>query len=257
MAEQVVAHTSAAGAQLEGSVCLVTGASRGVGRETATRLVRAGAHVLGTFRFSEDEARELAMSLRDDAGSIDLVRCDITDGDDVSGVAAVTIERFGRIDVLVNNAGIWRGGALVKLPERSWRDVIETNLMGVFRVTQAVLPTMLDAGSGRIVNVTSIVGMLGYPGDTAYGAAKAGLIGFTKSLAKELAGKGITVNAVAPGSLTTDMTGELNDKAQRRLLERIPAGRRGDPMEVADVITYLAAAPTYLTGAIIPIAGAM
>lgn len=244
-------------ASLAGTVCLVTGASRGIGRATALRLAAAGATVTGTYRSQEAAARELAEAGAGLLGTVEMMRCDITDPQAVSATVSAILERHGSVGALVNNAGVWRGGRLVTLDERDWQLVLDTDVAAVFRVTQAVLPSMLQAGRGAIVNVSSIVGMMAYPGDTAYASAKAAVNAFTRSLAKEVARSGVTVNAVAPGSLDTDMTRQLDERARERFLARIPMGRQGTPEEVAETIAFLVGAPAYLTGAVIPVAGGL
>lgn len=242
---------------LAGQICLITGASRGVGRATALRLARAGSLVVGLYRAAEEAAQTLVQEAKDEGHHIEMLRCDVSRRDEVMATIQAVLGRHGHIDGLVNNAGIWRGGRLADLPEEDWRAVLETNLFGLFHVTQAVLPAMLSVGKGRIINVASSVGITGYPGDCAYATAKGAIITFTKSLAKELARTGVVVNAVAPGTLETDMTVGLGEHAMERLLARVPAGRRGTPEEVAAVIEFLMVAPTYLMGAIITIDGAM
>lgn len=242
---------------LAGEICLVTGASRGLGRATALRLARAGARVVGIYRSADDAATSLVEEAGREQRQIEMIRCDVSHRAEVMQTVQDVLARHSRIDGLVNNAGIWRGGRLAELPEADWRAVLETNVFGLFHVTQAVLPGMLAAKKGRIVNVSSAVGITGYPGDCAYASAKSAIIGFTKSLAKEVAKAGVLVNAVAPGTLETDMTTGLGAHASQRLLAQVPAGRRGTVDEVAAVIEFLMTAPSYLTGAIITIDGGM
>lgn len=242
---------------LRGAVCLVSGATRGVGRAIVLRLCRAGATVVGLYRTSEEHARALAAEAADRGWQLDLLQCDVGQRDQVAATVDSVRARYGRIDCLVNNAGIWRGGPLVDLHPNDWSAVITTNLFGTFHLTQLVLPGMLSAKRGRIVNVASVVGITGYPGDCAYAAAKAGIIAFTKSLAKEVAKDGIVVATVAPGSLNTDMTMALSERARERLLARVPAGRRGAAGEVAAAVHFLLVGPVYLTGTVLTIDGAM
>jgi 3-oxoacyl-[acyl-carrier protein] reductase len=242
---------------LTGQVCVITGASRGIGRATAELAAARGAQVVGTYRSGRQEAEALMARAANEGRALSMRPCDVTDRTDVAELIAGVLSEHGRIDSLVNNAGLWRGGKLVSLPEADWRAVLETDLAAVFTVVQAVLPAMLEAGAGRLINVTSVVGVTGYPGDTAYSAAKAGVNALTRSLAKEVARKGLAVNAVAPGPVATEMTEGLPDTALDRLVAGIPLGRQGRPDEVAQVIGFLLGAPLYLNGAVISVDGAM
>lgn len=242
---------------LAGQICVVSGASRGIGRAVAELAAARGASVIGTYRSGHREAEALVTRAREAGHDLEMRRCDVTDRAAVGELVAGVVEQHGRLDALVNNAGLWRGGKLVSLPETDWRAVLETDLAGVFTVIQSVLPHMLEAGTGRVVNVTSVVGVTGYPGDTAYASAKAGVNALTKSLAKEVARRGISVNAVAPGPVATEMTEGLPDAARDRLVAGVPIGRQGRPEEIAEVIAFLLGAPPYLTGAVISVDGGM
>lgn len=242
---------------LDGRVCLVTGASRGLGRAIALQLAQQGARVVGTYRSGAEQAEQLVTDAAAAGHDVTMERCDVTDAASVQSLVETVLQRFGRIDGLVNNAGVWRGGRLVDLPPSDWQMVLDADLSGVFTVLQAVLPTMLAAGSGHVVNVSSVIGITGFPGDAAYSAAKGGVNALTRSLAKELARKGITVNAVAPGPVESDMTEQLSERSRDRLLSRIPLGRQGRPEEVASLVAYLLDAPAYLTAAVIPLDGGM
>lgn len=242
---------------LGGSVCLVTGASRGLGRAIALLLAARGSHVVGTYRSDARVAQDVAAQARGSGGDLVMEHCDVKDAASVQSLVATVLGRHGRIDGLVNNAGVWRGGRLVDLPPADWQQVLDADLTGVFTVLQAVLPTMLAARSGHIVNVSSVIGIVGFPGDSAYSAAKGGVNAMTRSLAKEVARSGVTVNAVAPGPVATEMTEQLSERSRARLLERIPLGRQGRPDEVASLVAYLLEAPQYLTGAVIPLDGGM
>jgi 3-oxoacyl-[acyl-carrier protein] reductase len=244
-------------AELSGQVCLISGASRGIGRAVAELAAARGATVIGTFRSGQREADSLVARARQAGHDLRMRRCDVTERPAVEELVAGVLEQHGRLDSLVNNAGLWRGGKLASLPEADWRAVLETDLAAVFTVIQAVLPHMLDTGAGRVVNVTSVVGVTGYPGDTAYASAKAGVNALTKSLAKEVARRGISVNAVAPGPVATEMTEGLPDAARDRLVAGVPIGRQGRPEEIAEVIAFLLGAPPYLTGAVISVDGGM
>lgn len=242
---------------LDGRVCLVTGASRGLGRAIALQLAQQGARVVGTYRSGAEQAEQLVTDAAAAGHDVTMERCDVTDAASVQSLVETVLQRFGRIDGLVNNAGVWRGGRLVDLPPSDWQMVLDADLSGVFTVLQAVLPAMLAAGSGHVVNVSSVIGITGFPGDAAYSAAKGGVNALTRSLAKELARKGITVNAVAPGPVESDMTEQLSERSRDRLLSRIPLGRQGRPEEVASLVAYLLDAPAYLTAAVIPLDGGM
>jgi 3-oxoacyl-[acyl-carrier protein] reductase len=236
---------------------VITGASRGIGRATAWLVARHGATVVATYRSGKDEAQALADEAAAEGLQLSVRRCEVTDRADVAALVDAVLGEHGRIDGLVNNAGLWRGGKLATLPEPDWRAVLETDLAGVFTVVQAVIPSMLAAGSGRIVNVTSVIGVTGYPGDSVYSAAKGGVNLLTKSLAKEVAGAGLAVTAVAPGPVATEMTDGLGARALERLVAAVPIGRRGRPEEIAHVITYLLTAPLFLNGAVVSVDGAM
>lgn len=242
---------------LSGQVIVVTGASRGLGRSIALQLAGSGALSVALYRSAEEEARSLIREAETAGGHVETVKCDVSQRTQVEEAVDAILDRHGRIDGLINNAGIWRGGRLDTLPEEDWRAVLETNLFGTFHVTQCVLPSMLRADAGRIVNVASVIGLTGYAGDCAYASAKAGIIAFTKSLAKELARTGVIVNAVAPGTLETDMTMSLGREAADRLLKHVPMKRRGHPEEVAQVVDFLMTAPPYMRGSIVIIDGAM
>ena len=216
-------------------VSLITGASRGIGRATAVALAARGARVaLG----GRDEAAlaETATQVQSAGGEARRLSLDVTSAGAIQTAVADLGEAWGRIDHLVNNAGLSRDGLLMRYRPSDWEAVMDTNLSGVYRVTREVLPTMVKARSGRIVNLASVIGQIGNVGQTAYGASKAGIIGFTKSLAREVASRGITVNCVAPGLIETDMTRNMPENAREDLLGRIPLGRVGEPHELADAV---------------------
>lgn len=239
--------------ELEGQVAIVTGASRGIGRATAEELNRAGANVALVAR-SAEAAEAVAAGLDGCVG----LACDVTDPE-ACGELAVTIEeRFGRVDILVNNAGITRDNILVRLRDEDWNAVLETNLKGAFHATRAVARGMMKRRSGRIINIASVVGLTGNRGQANYAASKAGLVGFTKSVAQELAARGVLANVVAPGFIETDMTGALPDEAREALLGRIPLGRFGAPGDVAGAVRFLAGpAAAYITGQVLVVDGGM
>lgn len=243
---------------LEGKKALVTGASRGIGREVALELARQGADVAVNFAGSEAKAKEVVDEIKALGRKAFSVQCDVANSESVTGMIKEVIEQFGRVDILVNNAGITRDNLLMRMKEEEWDSVINTNLKGVFLCTKAVTRQMMKQRSGRIINMASIVGVSGNAGQANYVAAKAGVIGLTKSTAKELASRGITVNAIAPGFISTDMTEELNDEVQKAMLSQIPLARFGDPKDVASVASFLASdASGYMTGQTLHVDGGM
>jgi 3-oxoacyl-[acyl-carrier protein] reductase len=243
-------------APLEGRIALVTGASRGIGRAIAEALAAAGARVVVNYARSPEAAAAVVAAIEATGGQAWSHQADVADEEQVEAMVKAVLEREGRIDVLVNNAGITRDGLLMRMKTADWRSVIDLNLTGVFLCTRAVSRTMLKARAGRIVNITSVVGLMGNPGQANYSAAKAGVIGFTRSTAAEFAGRGITVNAVAPGFIATEMTKDLDTD---RILAAIPLGRLGQPEDVAGVVRFLAADPAaaYITGQVLAVDGGM
>jgi 3-oxoacyl-[acyl-carrier protein] reductase len=241
---------------LTGQVVLVTGASRGIGRAIAERLAAAGARVVVNYASSQEAAAEVVGAIEAGGGLAWGHQANVADEDQVEGMVKAVLEKEGRLDVLVNNAGITRDGLLMRMKTADWRSVIDLNLTGVFLCTRAVSRAMLKARSGRIINISSVVGLMGNPGQANYSAAKAGVIGLTRSAAAEFASRGITVNAVAPGFIATEMTKDLNPEP---ILAAIPLGRLGQPEEVAGVVGFLAADPAaaYITGQVIAVDGGM
>jgi 3-oxoacyl-[acyl-carrier protein] reductase len=243
-------------APLAGQTALVTGASRGIGRAVALELAGAGATVAVNYASSSGAAEEVVAKISAAGGSAYALKADVSQEDQVEQLMAAVLERSGSLDVLVNNAGITRDGLLMRMKTEDWQAVLELNLSGVFLCTRAITRTMLKQKRGRIINITSVVGLMGNAGQANYAAAKAGVIGFTRSTARELASRGITVNAVAPGFIATDMTKDL--KADE-LLNAIPLGRYGQPEEVAGAVRFLAADPAaaYITGQVLQVDGGM
>ena len=243
--------------KLQGKVALVTGASRGIERAIALGLATEGAQV-GINYVSRPDA---AVAVQQAIGALGRealpVQADVAVAAEVQRMVAQVLERFGQIDVLVNNATLHRGRRVHRLPESEWDAVIDSCLKGAYHCCQQVVPHMIERRSGRIINISSVVGLVGWAGDTAYGAAKAGLIGFTRSLAKEVAPYGITANVVMPGYVRTDMTAALTPKNVEQMLALIPLGRAGAPEEVAEVVTFLAACAAYVTGAVYVVDGGM
>ncbi|MDE3838485.1 beta-ketoacyl-ACP reductase [Bacillus methanolicus] len=244
--------------KLEGKAALVTGASRGIGREIALELARQGANVAVNYSGSEAKANEVVEEIKALGRNAFAVQCNVADSESVSNMVKVTIETFGKLDILVNNAGITKDNLLMRMKEEEWDDVININLKGVFLCTKAVTRQMMKQRSGRIINISSIVGVSGNPGQANYVAAKSGVIGLTKTAAKELASRGITVNAVAPGFITTDMTDKLADDIKAEMLKQIPLAKLGEPGDVAKVVAFLASDDSrYMTGQTLHVDGGM
>ena len=244
-------------ATLAGQVAVVTGASRGIGRATAIALAAVGAQVVVNYARSSTAAAEVVAEITAAGGSAIALQGDVSDPAQVDALIQATLDQWGRIDVLVNNAGITRDTLLLRMKLEDWQAVINLNLTGVFLCTKAVSKLMLKQRQGRIINIASVAGLMGNPGQANYSAAKAGVVGFTKTVAKELAPRGVTVNAVAPGFIQTDMTENLpNTEA---ILQMIPLGRYGQPEEIAGVIRFLAADPAaaYITGQVLTVDGGM
>ncbi|MCL6572018.1 MAG: 3-oxoacyl-[acyl-carrier-protein] reductase [Bacillus sp. (in: Bacteria)] len=243
---------------LSGKTALVTGASRGIGREIALELARQGANVAVNFSGSEGKANEVVEEIKTMGRDAFAVKCDVSNTKEVAEMVKGTIDRFGNLDILVNNAGITRDNLLMRMKEEEWDDVININLKGVFLCTKAVTRQMMKQRLGRIINIASIVGVSGNPGQANYVAAKAGVIGLTKTTAKELASRNITVNAIAPGFISTDMTDKLSEEVKKEMLKQIPLARLGEPKDIAKVVAFLASDDTsYITGQTLHIDGGM
>jgi len=243
--------------QLGGKVAIVTGGSRGIGRAIAAALAREGATVIVCSRGLEAN-RETAKLIEAEGGAAHPYQVDVTDIDSVSALVKDVVEKFGRVDILVNNAGVAADNLLLRLREADWDRVIDTNLKGTFNFTKAVARPMIKQHGGKIINMTSVVGIVGNAGQANYCASKAGIIGLTKSVARELASRNITVNCVAPGLIKTAMTDSLPEEAKEQAAGLIPLGRMGEPEDVAEIVRFLASpAADYVTGEVIRADGGM
>lgn len=243
---------------VDGKSALVTGASRGIGREIALELARQGANVAVNFSGSESKANEVVDEIKALGRDAFAVKCDVSNSEEVTEMVKSAIDRFGKLDILINNAGITKDNLLMRMKEQEWDDVININLKGVFLCTKAVTRQMMKQRVGRIINIASIVGVSGNPGQANYVAAKAGVIGLTKTTAKELATRNITVNAIAPGFITTDMTDKLPEDVKAEMLKQIPLGRLGEPKDIAKITAFLASDDSsYITGQTFHIDGGM
>ncbi len=242
---------------LDGKVAVITGSSRGIGKAAALALAEQGGKIVVNYARSSEAADAVVAQIEEMEGEAIALQADVSKADEVDALIKATMDKFGRIDVLVNNAGITRDTLLLRMKPEDWQAVIDLNLTGVFLCTRAVSKIMLKQRSGRIVNISSVAGLMGNPGQANYSAAKAGVIGLTKTVAKELAPRGVTANVVAPGFIATDMTDDL--KNTEEILKYIPLARYGQPEEVAGLIRFLAADPAaaYITGQVMNVDGGM
>lgn len=244
---------------MEKKVALVTGSARGIGRAIAIGLGKEGVSVVVNYRSRPDAAAEVAREIMEAGGDAVVVKADVANDSEVKAMVDQAVEKWGGIDILVNNAGIHRGGRIQSISMEDWNTVITSSLGGTFHCCRHVVPLMVKKRWGRIINISSYVALHGYPGDTAYGAAKAGLLGISMSLAKEVAGRGITVNAIIPGYIPTDMTGGLFNTPEKieRQIQEIPVHRPGRAEEIADMVNYLVFKGEYITGTVIRVDGGL
>lgn len=243
---------------LKDKIAVVTGGSRGIGRAISMTLAAAGATVVVNYQRNAAAAEETVAAITAADGAAIGMQADVSLGEDVERMFKTVIERYGTVDILVNNAGITRDTLLLRMKEDDFDAVIDTNLRGVYLCTRAALRPMTKARSGRIINITSVVGLIGNAGQSNYAAAKAGIIGFTRAVAREMASRNITVNAVAPGYIETELTAGLGDQVRAAILEAIPLGRLGTPQDVANLVCFLASdAAAYITGQTLTVDGGM
>lgn len=243
---------------LEGKIAVVTGASRGIGKAIAEKLASLGAKVVINYNGSEERAKEVKTQIEEKGGKADIYQCNVADYEACQTFIEDVIKTEGRIDILVNNAGITKDGLLMKMSEEDFDKVIDTNLKGTFHTIRFATRCMLKQRSGRIINMASVVGVTGNAGQANYAASKAGVIGLTKATAREVASRGITVNAVAPGFIETDMTAVLSDKVKEASVSQIPLGRFGEAEEVAAAVAFLASDDAaYITGQVLHVDGGM
>ena len=247
-----------AGIRLDGKVALVTGASRGIGAVVACRLAQAGAKVGVHYHTSSEAAALIVASINKSGGDALLVGGDVSQEDNAERVVKELVDYYGSIDILVNNAGINKDQLLIRMKSEDFDSVMDVNLRGAFLCTRFAMTHMIRQRSGRVINMSSVVGLSGNPGQANYAAAKAGLVGLTKAVAREVASRNVTVNALAPGYITTAMVDELNEETQEKILSNIPMGRFGTPEDVAEAVVFLASdGASYITGQVLTIDGGM
>lgn len=243
---------------LDEKVAIVTGSSRGIGRAVALKLAEHGANVAVNYSGSAAAAQEVVDAIRAKGRQAIAVQADVSNPEEVEKLIKTTLDTFGKIDILINNAGITRDGLLMRMKEADWDAVLDTNLKGVYLCTKAVLRPMMKQRQGSIINITSVIGLTGNAGQANYAAAKAGIIGFTKSIAQEIGSRGITVNAIAPGFIETDMTANLGEEVSKGLMTKIPLERLGSPEDIAGAAVFLASPDArYITGQTLNVDGGM
>lgn len=244
--------------QLKGKTAIVTGGARGIGRAIAFKLAEAGANIVINYTSSSKAAEDVVEEIKNLGVSALALKADVSKNDEIENLVKEVLNQYGSIDILVNNAGITRDNLLIRMSEQEFQDVIDINLKGAFICTKHVSKVMIKQRTGKIINIASVVGVMGNAGQSNYAASKAGLIGFTKSIAKELAKRGINVNAVAPGYIETDMTASLPEKVREEFMINIPLSRAGKPQDVANAVLFLASEYSeYITGQVINIDGGM
>ena len=244
--------------ELAGQVALVTGGSRGIGRAIASTLAEMKARVIVNYVANEAAAEETRAHIETSGGEATTLRFDVADGEATDRAFHSILDAYGRIDILINNAGVARDTLLLRMKEEDWQQVLQTNLTGMYHCSKAAIRPMIRQRGGRIINITSVIGLIGNPGQVNYAAAKAGAIGLTKALAREVASRGITVNAVAPGFIETEMTQGLSGETKAELLRHIPLGRWGMPQDVANCVGFLVSArASYITGQVIQVNGGL
>ena len=243
---------------LTGKVALVTGAGRGIGRQIALTLAKANAFVIVNYNGSRNNAEDVVNEITQSGGSAEAIQCNVADAAAADNMVKDVIARHGRVDILVNNAGITRDNLIMRMSEQDFDDVINTNLKGAFHTIRSLSRSFLKQRSGKIINIASVVGITGNAGQANYSASKAGIIGLTKSVAREFATRGICVNAVAPGYIETEMTQALSEEATKGLMQMIPMGKAGTAQNVADLVLFLAGSSSdYITGQVIGVNGGM
>ncbi len=243
---------------LKGKNAVVTGASRGIGREIALTLAKNGANVVVNYRNYNDEIKDLIKSIEEKGVKAVAVKCDVSNFKEVEELISKAKEELGSVDILVNNAGITKDGLLMRMKEADFESVLDVNLKGVFNTTKVVTPIMMKQRAGKIINISSVVGLIGNAGQCNYAASKAGVIGFSKSIARELAPRGVNVNVVAPGYIDTDMTNGLSDKVKEMILQTIPMKKMGSTEDVANLVLFLSSSLSdYITGQVINVDGGM
>lgn len=243
---------------LQGKIALVTGASKGIGRAIAVALGREGAHVIVNYNGSEEQAKKTCKLIEENGGSCESMRFNVAEEEITMEAMKSILEKHGKLDILVNNAGITRDGLLMRMTDADFESVLDVNLKGAFHTIRAASKQMLKQRSGRIINISSVSGIMGNAGQANYSASKAGLIGLTKATARELASRGITVNAVAPGFIETDMTDKLSDTVKENACKQIPLGKMGNPEDIAEAVVFLASEKAaYITGQVLCVDGGM
>lgn len=243
---------------LQNKVALVTGASRGIGREVALTLAREGATVIVNYQGSEEKAMSVVEEIKENGGTAECIRCNVAEFESCENLIKDIVQKYGHLDILVNNAGITRDGLIMKMSEEDFDKVLSVNLKGAFNTIRHASRYFLKQRSGKIINISSVSGVLGNAGQANYSASKAGIIGLTKSVAKELGSRGINVNAIAPGFIETDMTDAMTDSAKDAVKEQITLGRVGKPSDIAEAVLFLASdKASYITGQVLSVDGGM